>query len=381
MINTPTSGDSLLTALAAGCTASGMASLMTFPLDFAKVRQQLSNNVARKEHNVFVSITSLSHVMTGSSALVAGSVIKNFSRIVSYNWASNFMAIDTRSDKKKTSAPRVVIAAAMSGFMESLWIVPFERIKTTMIENRLLVGEIAGNQNPEVDITRGKCKTHQKNALAGRHYLLPHAYYTTEVLNSLRAGRGHSKFLPHNSAHHGVSRIDTLKMEFNKLPALTFFKTVRQMYALEGIHAFTAGTMITLVRQCGTSAAWFSTYNATRQLIDPHANSSEPRWFSLQIGKMQQTFLYLVSALATVAVTQPIDVVKSHIQSKNGKLLYKDSLTAAYKIVARRGFLLLYSGAFPRGLKIAAHGSLTALLYSYAEKSINATSSQSVFTD
>lgn len=380
-MNTPAPGDNLLTALAAGCTASGLASLMTFPLDFAKVRQQLSNQAARNEHKVYVSITSVSHVMTGSSALVAGSIIKNFSRIVSYNWASNFMAIDTRSDKKKTSAPRVVIAAAMTGFIESLWIVPFERIKTTMIENRLLVGEIAGNTNPNVDITRGKLTSHHKNSLNARQYLLPHAYYTTEVLNSLRSGKSHLKFLGHGPMYHGHAQTDALKVKFNKSPALTFFKTVRQMYALEGIHAFTAGTMITLLRQCGTSAAWFSTYNATRQLIDPHGNSNEPRWFSLKIGKMQQTFLYLVSALATVALTQPIDVVKSHIQLKNGKLLYKDSLSTAYKIVARRGFLLLYSGAFPRGLKIAAHGSLTALLYSYAEKSLNAAGNQFVFTD
>lgn len=380
-MNAPPTGDSLLTALAAGCTASGIAALMTFPLDFAKVRQQLTNQASRNEHKVYVNITSFSHVMTGSSALVAGSVIKNCSRIVSYNWASNFMAIESRHDKKKTSAPRVVIAAAMSGFMESLWIVPFERIKTTMIENRLLVAEMSGNLNPNVDITKGKFKTHQKNSLGARQYLLPHAYYTTEVMNMLKSGKTHNKFLGHSQLTHGQVHLDALKSEFNKSPALTFFKTVRQMYALEGIKAFTAGTMITLLRQCGTSAAWFSTYNATRQLIDPHGNSSEPRWFSLQIGKMQQTFLYIVSALATVAVTQPIDVVKSHIQLKNGKLLYKDSLSTAYKLVARKGFSLLYAGAFPRGLKIAAHGSLTALLYSYVEKSLNTVGNQFVFTD
>ncbi|WPK24009.1 hypothetical protein PUMCH_001263 [Australozyma saopauloensis] len=379
-MNTTPQGDNLLTALAAGCTASGLAALFTFPLDFAKTRQQLTNQAARTEHKVYVNIGSISHVMTGSSALVAGSVVKNFSRIVSYNWASNFMAIDTRSEKKKTSAPRVVIAAAMTGFMESLWIVPFERIKTTMIENRLLEAEKAGNLNPALDITRGKLKTHHKNSVTARQYLLPHAYYTSEVVNMLKSGKTHSKFLTHTHLH-GQAHLDALKIEFNKTPALTFFKTVRQMYALEGIHAFTAGTMITLLRQCGTSAAWFSTYNATRQLIDPHGNSAEPRWFSRQIGTTQQSFLYLVSALATVAVTQPIDVVKSHIQLKNGKLLYKDSLTTAYKLVAKKGFWLLYAGAFPRGLKIAAHGSLTALLYSYVEKSLNVMGNEFVFTD
>lgn len=376
-MNEPPAGESLLTALAAGCTASGLTALMTFPLDFAKVHQQLTNQAARNEHKVYVNINSISHVMTGSSALFAGSVIKNFSRIISYNWASDFMAIGSRSNKKQTSAPRVVIAAAMTGSMESLWIVPFERIKTTMIENRLLVSEISGNLNPNVDITKGLLICHHKNAFVGRKYLLPHAYFTTEVLNMLKSGKKHSKF---HRSHPSHFPIDALKAEFNKAPALNFLSTVRQMYALEGIHAFTAGTMITLVRQVGTSAAWFSTYNATRQLIDPHSEFTEPRWFSLQIGKMQQISLYVVSALATVAVTQPIDVVKTHIQLKNGKLLYKDSLSTAYKLVAHRGFLLLYAGAFPRGLKIAAHGTLTALLYSYAVQSLNAIRNPFFFT-
>lgn len=374
------SGDNLLTALVAGCTSSGLAAFITFPLDFFKTRQQLSCEVLRREYKIEASVTSLSQLMTGSSALVAGSMIKNFCRILSYQWTSDFMAIDTHDNKKKTSAPRVVIAAAMTGCMESLWIVPFERIKTTMIENRLLVGEIRGNPNPSMDITRGVYSKIEMNALGGRAYLLQHAYYTTEVLSFVKNGKVPLTF-NQSQVDASQAQIDALKKEFNKAPALTFVRSILQMYALEGIHAFTAGTMITLVRQCATSAAWFSTYSATRQFFDPHNSTEESRWFSPLIGKSEKTFLYLVSALATVAITQPIDVVKSQIQLKNGRLLYKDSLTAAYQLVARRGFLLLYSGFLPRFFKIAAHGSLTALLYDYAEKAFSDVNERFVFTD
>lgn len=370
-------GDSLLTALAAGCSASGFAAFLTFPLDFMKTNQQLSNNALLMKYNIDQSLTSVSHIMTGSSALVAGAVIKNFARIVSYNWASNFMAIETLQDKKKTSAPRVVIAGAMSGFMETIWIVPFERIKTTMIQNRLLVAEIKGNPDKKIDITK-----FDKTQKGGTHYISPHAYYTSEVVKQLKSGKAASKFQHHHYRHlqHGGS-IDALKVEFNKTPALTLLKTARQMYALEGIHAFTAGTMITFARQIATSAAWFSTYNATRQLIDPHGQSKEPRWFSLNIGTMQQTLLHIVSATAVVALTQPLDVVKSHIQLKNGKLLYRDSLSTAYNVVAKRGVLVLFAGALPRGFKIAFHGSLTALMYGNFESAINTLGNKSVFTD
>lgn len=345
-----------------------------------KTNQQLSNNAALTKYNVTQSVTSIHQFMTGSSALVAGSVIKNFARIVSYNWASNFMAIETLQDKKRTSAPRVVIAGAMSGFMETIWIVPFERIKTTMIQNRLLVAEIKGNPDKKIDITGSKADISHKPA--SKHYISPHAYYTSELVKQLKSGKSPSKFQHHHYRHpHHGRGIDALKMEFNKTPALTLVKTARQMYALEGIHAFTAGTMITFARQIATSAAWFSTYNATRQLIDPHGKSKEPRWFSLNIGTMQQTLLHIVSATAVVAVTQPLDVVKSHIQLKNGKLLYRDSLSTAYNLVAKRGVMLLFAGALPRGFKIAFHGSLTALMYGNFESAINTLGNQSVFTD
>lgn len=383
-MDTPVEGESFLTALAAGCSASGVTAFLTFPLDFLKTSSQLSSSRGLAKFHVNQNISSISQLMTGSSALVAGAVMKNFARIVSYNWASNFMAIESSSDKKKTSAPRVVIAGAMSGFVETLWIVPFERIKTTMIQNRLLVAEVAGNPDKAVDIT-GYCRqVHHKNNLFARQYVSPHAYYTMEVLSQLKSGKAPSKFLPsHHRPHLSVpsGAKDALKMEFNKTPALTLLRTVRQMYALEGIHAFTTGTMITLVRQVGTSAAWFSTYNATRQLIDPHGKSSEPRWFSLNIGTYQQAFLHVISACATVAVTQPLDVVKSHMQLKNGKMLYKDSLSTAYKLVAKNGFTMLFAGALPRGVKIAAHGSLTALLYSAFGNGINVLGNKSVFTD
>lgn len=377
-MNTPNHGDSLLTALAAGCSASGFTAFLTFPLDFLKTNQQLSNSAGLAKYNVNQSITSISHIMTGSSALVTGSVIKNFARIVSYNWASNFMAIETLPDKRKSSAPRVVIAGAMSGFMETIWIVPFERIKTTMIQNRLLVAEIKGNPDKSVDITGARLDKLHKPSVLGKQYISPHAYYSSELIAQTRSGKPILKFQHH---HHRHQATDALKAEFNKAPALTFFRTVKQMYALEGVHAFTTGTLITFARQVATSAAWFSTYNATRHLIDPHDKSVEPRWFSLNIGAVQQTFLHIVSASAVVVLTQPLDVIKSHIQLKNGKLICRDALSTAYKLVAKRGVTLLFAGAMPRGFKIAAHGSLTAIMYGNFEAAINTLGNKSVFTD
>lgn len=369
-----THGDSLLTAIVSGCLATALASLITYPFDSVKTRQQLNNEAGLKKFGLRNgNPSSVAHMMKGCSALVTGNVLKNFTRLVLYNWASNFMAIETHDDKKKTSAPRVVIAGAMSAFMETLWITPFERIKITMIQNMALANEAKRNH---LDFSPEK---HQKLGLNifARHYVSPHSYYTSEIVAQLRTGKPTSKF----SKHHSKTVVDALKVEFNKNPALTFLSTVRQMYALQGLNAFTAGTLITFARQMGSSAAWFSTYNATRQLLDPHGGAQEQNWFSFQHTALQLSGLHLFSALAVVVVTQPLDVVKSHLQLKNGKMLYKDSLSTAYKLVVRRGFRVLYAGAIPRGLNILVHGGITAWLYSSFESGINAVGNKTVFTD
>lgn len=365
-----TQGDSLLTAIAAGSLATTFSSIITYPFDSLKTRQQIINYAALEKFLVKSGAPStLAQVMKGCSALIAGNVLKNGTRLILYNWASNFMAIDTHDDKKKTSPPRVVIAGAMLATFETMWITPFERIKITMVQNMLLANET--KRNP-FDVTG------EKHHGTGPRYVSPHAYYTSEVIAGIRSGKQPLKF---QSKKSNRPHIDALKVQFNKVPSLTLFGTIKQMYALQGLRAFTAGTLITYTRQIGSSAAWFSTYNATRQLLDPHGGAQEQNWFSFQHTALQLSGLHVISAFAVVALTQPLDVVKTHVQLKNGKSINRDSLLLAYRLVVRRGFRVMYAGAIPRALKIFVHGGVTAWLYSYFETGLNTVADKTVFTD
>lgn len=362
--------ESLLTAVASGCLAAAVASYVTFPLDFKKTRMQLNNKGLMARFKVPDNkARSYEQLMTGSSALVLGNVVKSFARLTLYNWATNFMATDTHGDHKKTSPPRVVIAGAISGFIETMWIVPFERIKITMIQNSLLAHE---QTLVPVDVTGQHGHKHASTVFQ-KQYVLPHAYYTADVVQQLKTGKP-ARFTPQ------LSKVDQLKVAFNKHPALSLSGTVKQMYALHGVRAFTVGTMVTLTRQVATSLAWFNTYNATRHLLDPHLLKQEDKnWFTFQLLALQLLALHVVSALAVVSTTQPLDVVKSAMQLKNGRAVYKDSLLAAYSIVSRRGFAALYAGLLPRFLKIAVHGGITAVVYFQVEKGINVMDEATIF--
>ncbi|KAK6200081.1 mitochondrial tricarboxylate/dicarboxylate carrier protein [Scheffersomyces amazonensis] len=380
-MSTTGNGDNLLTALVSGSTAAAVTATVTYPLDFMKTQQQLNNHALMTKWQVPSNFpSSLAQLSRGCSALVLGSVIKNSTRLIAYNWSCKFMAIESHSShgvsKTKTSAPRIVIAGLMSAFIETLWLVPFENIKISMVQNQSLFNEIT--RSPNSDFTgSGVAGKHHKahSSVFSKQYVSPHAYYTNEVLNQYKAGKHYSKFQPPRPH----DPLDALKIHYNKHPSLTFLGTVKEIYTLKGLGGFTAGTFITFGRQIAISTVWFSTYNATRQFIDPH--NTEQGWFGHNHTAIQSMGLHILSSIAVIGVTQPLDVIKSHIQSKNGKTIYKDSLSTAYRLFLEQGPRCLFKGALPRSIKVLVSGGLTAAVYEYVEKLVQVAGGQALFTE
>lgn len=375
MTTTAPNGDNLASALISGCVSSAVSSTLTYPLDSLKTTQQLNNDVLTKKFNIPGNYpSSMAQVFKGCSASVLGSVVKSSARLVSYNWLTKFMAIDSvdghGNHHTKSSAPRIVIAGAITGTLESLWIIPFENLKITMIQNMLLANEIA--RSPE-DVVGGH-PHHRHKFVYGKSYVSPHAYYTSDVLHQLRGG-SLSRF---TSPRHPTAK-DALKGTFNSHPSMTLFGTAKQMYQLKGLRAFTAGSFITITRQVAVSTVWFSSYNATRQLLDPHGNSTSQGWFGHNHTLWQLLGLHILSSAAVITVTQPIDVIKSHIQLKNGRLIYRDSLSTAYRLYVEQGPRAMFKGALPRGIKVLVGGGLTGAIYEYVNKVVNIAGAQTVF--
>ena len=384
MSETTTNSGNLVTALVSGATAASVTGLLTFPFDSIKTQQQLNNTAYASKWKIPGNYpSSIAQIYKGASALVVGGIFKSSTRLISFNWATKFMSLESHDlhghPVLKSSAPRIVIAGAIAGFMETIWLIPFENIKITMIQNMSLQNELTrcADANIRFNIT-GIVDSHHKPAqnIFTKQYISPHAYYTSKVLEQYKLGRSSSRF---TSSNHFDST-DVLKRKLNKAPTQSMFGTISDIYKLRGISGFTQGTFITYIRQSATSIVWFWTYNATRQLIDPKKKESvDQQWFSNQHSMVTLLGLHLLSTLAVIAATQPIDVVKSHLQSKNGKLIYQDSLSTAYRLFSQQGFKSLFRGALPRGLKVLVSGGLTATVYSYVEDIVNLAGTQNPF--
>ncbi|GMF63617.1 unnamed protein product [[Candida] boidinii] len=75
------------------------------------------------------------------------------------------------NESGKTTAPRVVVAGLMTGFVETLWVIPFENIKTTLIQNAIYQQRMENNIQPNIDIiktiNKATNKQQQQNTSTG----------------------------------------------------------------------------------------------------------------------------------------------------------------------------------------------------------------------
>lgn len=375
---------SLLTALVSGTSAAALVGTLTYPFDFIKTQAQLNNVNAMHKFNVpSNSPVSIAQLYKGCSALVTGSVVKNSARIFLYHWLSNFMSmelVDSHGNHiKRTTAPRIVIAGIIVGFIETLLIIPFENIKITMVQNMTLKNELSKFQGSNIDITgySNPSKHHKPiQNVFQKQYISPHSYFTSEMVAALYKNTG-SRFSSTHIVKH--TKKDALKVKYNQNPSLSFWSTIKEIYSIKGAKGFGYGSLITLVRQTMISTIWLSSYNSTKQIFLPHHKAGEG-WFSEQFSLLQTAGLQLAAATAVIVTTQPIDFVKTHMQLKNSHTAYKDSLSTAYRLMMQNGFSVLYRGSFPRGLKVFISGGLSATFYGYFERLVDSASTKTVFS-
>ncbi|KAH9844974.1 putative mitochondrial carrier [Teratosphaeria destructans] len=125
----------------------------------------------------------------------------------------------------------------------------------------------------------------------------------------------------------------------------------------QGIRGFFKGFVPTTARQAANSAVRFSSYTSLKQAaqsyVAPGEKLSTPATFA--IGGLAGTI--------TVYTTQPIDTVKTRMQSIDAKGHYKNSIDCAVKILRKEGFLKLWSGALPRLGRLVFSGGIVFTMY------------------
>ena len=131
----------------------------------------------------------------------------------------------------------------------------------------------------------------------------------------------------------------------------------------QGIRGFFKGFVPTTARQAANSAVRFGSYTTLKQFAEGYTKPGE------KLGTLSTFGLGGVAGLITVYATQPIDTVKTRMQSIDARKSYKNSFDCGVSIFKNEGVLTLWSGAVPRLGRLILSGGIVFTMY---EKSMEA---------
>lgn len=136
-----------------------------------------------------------------------------------------------------------------------------------------------------------------------------------------------------------------------------FLHAVPIIYHERGVAGFFAGFVPTTARQAANSAVRFGSYNffkqAAQSYIAPGEKLSTPATFGIGAS----------AGLVTVLVTQPLDTVKTRMQSIEARREYGGTLRCVGRIFKEEGVATFWSGVMPRLARLVMSGAIVFTMY------------------
>ncbi|KAJ3468153.1 fumarase [Fusarium solani] len=271
--------------------------------------------------------------------------------------------------KKKPSALRSVIAGSTAGAIEIAITYPAEFAKTRSQLNRRLA---AGQKLPWPPFGKqwyAGCTTLiiGNSAKAGIRFVAFDQYKAlladeTGKLSGPRTvlagfGAGVTESL---LAVTPTESIKTTLIDDRKLPKPRmrgFLDAIPIIARERGFRGFFQGFVPTTARQAANSATRFGSYTFLKQLAESYTAPGE------KLGAVGTFATGGLAGLITVYVTQPLDTIKTRMQSIEARNMYGNSFKCASIIFKQEGVLTFWSGALPRLARLVMSGGIVFTLY------------------
>lgn len=119
-----------------------------------------------------------------------------------------------------------------------------------------------------------------------------------------------------------------------------------------GIRGFFQGFVPTTARQAANSATRFGSYTTLKQFAESYVAPGE------KLGTLSTFALGGVAGLITVYVTQPLDTIKTRMQSIEAKKEYRNTFVCASRMFKEEGVRTFWSGAVPRLVRLVLSGGI-----------------------
>jgi solute carrier family 25 (mitochondrial citrate transporter), member 1 len=136
-----------------------------------------------------------------------------------------------------------------------------------------------------------------------------------------------------------------------------FLDAIPIIYKERGVRGFFQGLVPTAARQSANSAVRFGSYTSLKQLAESYTAPGE------KLGMLGTFGIGGIAGIITVYATQPLDTIKTRMQSIEAKQVYGNSFRCASMIFKQEGILTFWSGAVPRLGRLILSGGIVFAMY------------------
>ncbi|KAI4595481.1 hypothetical protein KJ359_006827 [Pestalotiopsis sp. 9143b] len=136
-----------------------------------------------------------------------------------------------------------------------------------------------------------------------------------------------------------------------------FLDAIPIIYKERGFRGFFQGLVPTAARQSANSAVRFGSYTSLKQLAESYTAPGE------KLGMLGTFGIGGVAGVITVYATQPLDTIKTRMQSIEAKQVYGNSFRCASMILKQESVFALWSGAVPRLGRLILSGGIVFAMY------------------
>ncbi|KAK7991302.1 hypothetical protein PG988_000096 [Apiospora saccharicola] len=273
------------------------------------------------------------------------------------------------SKPKKPSAQRSILAGALAGAVEISITYPAEFAKTrSQLNRKLAEGQklpwppfgkqwyagcttlIIGNSAKAA--IRFASFEHYKRLLADENGKVTGP---RNVIAGFGAGVTESLFAVTPTESIKTTLIDDRKRAVPRMRG--FLDAIPIIFRERGIRGFFQGLVPTAARQSANSAVRFGSYTSLKQLAESYTSPGE------KLGTLATFGIGGVAGVITVYATQPLDTIKTRMQSIEAKKDYGNSFRCASMIFKQEGVLTFWSGAVPRLARLVMSGGIVFTMY------------------
>ena len=138
-----------------------------------------------------------------------------------------------------------------------------------------------------------------------------------------------------------------------------FLHGTAHIFRTRGVAGFFQGFIPTTARQSANSATRFSAYTTLKQFVAESSYVAPGE----KLGTLSTFALGGVAGLITVYVTQPLDTIKTRMQSIEARKEYRNSFVCVERIFREEGIRVFWSGAVPRLARLVLSGGIVFTMY------------------